>query len=191
MDKQDEKQVEQIGECQIRIDVSKNVGLETVGGVGGWHPTPPRRGTHLICETSGLVAATCSESVTGTEMNRGARFPSKRAKRAGCWRNRGGFGGEGAVRCLLAVQVVARSDRGVVWWWRVSRLEERDGVLDEVRVGCVGAVVGLRQGGRVGWRQEAWERCQGRHGEPGRSWEFSGVRPGGGRGMRECERAET
>lgn len=35
MDKQDEKQVEQIGECQIRIDVSKNVGLETVGGVGG------------------------------------------------------------------------------------------------------------------------------------------------------------
>lgn len=76
MDKQIEKQVEQIGECQIRIDVSNSIDVETVGGAADGIQLHPGRGTHWTCETGGLVAATCSESVTGTEMNRGARFLS-------------------------------------------------------------------------------------------------------------------
>lgn len=43
MDKQIEKQVEQIGECQKRINVSKNVGVETWGAPGMASSTSEKR----------------------------------------------------------------------------------------------------------------------------------------------------
>lgn len=65
--------MEQIGECQKRIDVSNSVGGETMRGVADGIQLHQEEVLTLTSETDERVAATCSESVTGTEMDRGAR----------------------------------------------------------------------------------------------------------------------